>query len=1180
LAPNEGEQFSNSPSAVSHRQTAFGTIRYFGDYELLEEIARGGMGVVYKARQLSLNRLVAVKMILSGQLASRSEVQRFRTEAEAAAQLDHPNIVPIYEVGEHQGQHYFSMKLVDGPNLAQKLPRASGSRLPIRDSALLLAKVARAVHYAHQRGILHRDIKPTNILVDQRGEPQLTDFGLARLVEKESSLTQSAAVLGSANYMAPEQASGQVRQLTTATDVYGLGAVLYHMLTGCPPFAAETFVETIRQVVEHEPVPPSQVLRRLASELEITNGKSEIDKDLETISLRCLEKDPVRRYGSADALARDLERWSRHEPIEARPATPIERVIKWSRRKPSLAAAVAAFLLALVLGMAGVLWQWWRAERLADQERSLRGRAERAETVAKTQLAEALKQKKRADEEAATADAVNEFLQQDLLMQARADTQASEGITIDPNLTVRAAVDRAAERIGNRFTNMPLVEASIRMTLAHTYDSLGEWSGMRSEAQRALQLRKDILGAEHASTLDSMNCLAIALRGVGLFTEATTLDEQVLESRKRLLGPDHPSTLTTMNNLAVDYKAVGKLDLVLPLLDETLRWKKARLGPEHRDTIGTMGNLALAYRAVGKPDQALPLLEETFRQQKATLGPDHPHTLGTMANLAVAYEEVGKLDQALLLYEQTLKLQEATLGPEHPDTVHSMNNLAAAYKDAGRLDLAVPLAEQALKLRKAKLGPEHPSTLASMQNLAGVYKTTGRLDLAMPLLEQVLKMRQAKLGADHPDTLAAMDSLASAYGHAGKLDLAVPLFEQVIKMYQAKLGPDHPDTLNSMNNLAAVYKRAKQFDLALPLFEQTLKLRKAKLGPEHPDTFVSMNNLAAAHDAAGHLDQALSLYEETLNLQEAKLGPEHPGTLNTMNNLAGAYRAIGKLNQALPLLEELLKRRKARLGPEHHDTLSSMDILASAYKKSGKFDQALPLYEESLRLREAKLGPEHPSTLHSIYNLAAAYQAVGKFDRAVPLFERELAHRKAKLGREHPDTIQTLNDLARTYEAAGKPEGAEPLFRELLGIQERKFGSQSAQYAVAIARLGVNLLFQKKYDQAESLLRAELDAADKNQPNNWTTFNTRSTLGSALLGQHKLAEAETLLLSGYQGMKVREAHIPASFKGRLKQAVTRLVELYNAKGDTTHAVEWQKQLTELDSAQAKPQPSTGNQLKP
>jgi serine/threonine-protein kinase len=337
-----------SPSDIGNL-SALKQIRFFGDYELLDEIARGGMGVVFKARQVSLNRPVAVKMILAGPLAGRDFVERFRTEAEAAARLDHPNIVPIYEVGEEAGQHYFSMKLVEGGSLAECLAtRTRHSHSPL-DAAGLLAKVARAVHYAHQRGILHRDLKPGNILLDAEGKPYVTDFGLAKIAEKESGLTLTNAMLGTASYMAPEQAAGGAKDLTTSADVYSLGAILYELLTGRPPFCAATPLETMRQVVEKEPQRPS-------------GSNPIVDRDLETICLKCLEKEPSRRYGSAEAVAQDLERWLKNEPILARPASTVTRLRKWARRKPALAGLTAALAAVFVLGAAGVFWQWRDAQ--------------------------------------------------------------------------------------------------------------------------------------------------------------------------------------------------------------------------------------------------------------------------------------------------------------------------------------------------------------------------------------------------------------------------------------------------------------------------------------------------------------------------------------------------------------------------------------------------------------------------------------------------------------------------------------------------------------------------------------------------------------------------------------------------------------------------------------------------
>src|SRR3989454_165260 len=328
------------PASKKKASRAANMLGQLGDYELLEEIGRGGQGVVYRARQKSLSRIVALKVISLGQWSSTPHLRRFRRDAEAAASLEHPQIVPIYEIGERDGSCYFSMKFVEGGRLDEI---GKGELMSARRAAELLVKIARTVQFAHEHGILHRDIKPGNILVDKNGEPHLTDFGLARLIEQESTVTNSFDVLGTPSYMSPEQAAGHTKELTAAADVYSLGAVFYQMLTGEPPFAGGTTYETIRLVLETEPRNPR-------------TRSPKLDIDVATICLKCLEKNPANRYPTAKALAEDLERWLRHEPIQARRTRIFSRAGKWVRRNPAV-TTLAAVIVALAL-VVGTLW--WR----------------------------------------------------------------------------------------------------------------------------------------------------------------------------------------------------------------------------------------------------------------------------------------------------------------------------------------------------------------------------------------------------------------------------------------------------------------------------------------------------------------------------------------------------------------------------------------------------------------------------------------------------------------------------------------------------------------------------------------------------------------------------------------------------------------------------------------------------
>jgi WD40 repeat protein len=370
VAPGDQSTSDHEPGSTGEVAVpSLPRVRYFGDYEIIREIARGGMGVVYQARQVSLNRPVALKMILAGQLADEVDVRRFYTEAEAAANLDHPGIVPIYEVGQHEGQHYFSMGFVEGQSLSQ---RVAEGPLPSREAAALMVKVTLAIEYAHFRGVIHRDLKPGNILLDTNGQPRVTDFGLAKKLESDSGLTGSGQIMGTPSYMPPEQAGGNRGAVGPAADVYALGATLYALITGRPPFQASSAMDTVLMVVSEEPVPP----RRL---------NATVARDLETICLKCLEKEPAKRYASAAALTEDLHHYLAGEPIVARPVARLERAVKWAGRRPAIAGLLGLVALVIALGLGGVLWQWRAAVEARNEAQARERDAREAQAKEKVQ---------------------------------------------------------------------------------------------------------------------------------------------------------------------------------------------------------------------------------------------------------------------------------------------------------------------------------------------------------------------------------------------------------------------------------------------------------------------------------------------------------------------------------------------------------------------------------------------------------------------------------------------------------------------------------------------------------------------------------------------------------------------------------------------------------------------------
>ena len=699
-------------------QSATGPQRFFGDYEILGELARGGMGVVYRARQASLNRPVALKMIATGQLATPVQMQRFHLEAEAAARLDHPNIVPIYEIGEHQGQHFYSMKLIEGGSLARF---ASGFRVPGSEwneagkpnelgskLATLIACIARAVQYAHQRGVLHRDLKPTNILIDARDQPHIADFGLAKLFEEDSTLTQTAAILGTPAYMAPEMASGKAAEATTAADVYSLGAILYELLCGQPPFVAETVPALLRKIVEEEPVRPSvicksQLERNFKSEIQ--NPKSEIetspptlavptkvDRDLEVICLKCLEKEPAKRYASAAALAEELERWLRDEPIHARPATPAEKFRSWCRRKPALAGVSFALAVAVLGGLVVT-------NLLLLREKQARYRALAAEHEQSQLRARAEAEKETAKTEAAKSRQLAAFLRRTLR-----SVGPTAALGRDTAL-LRDLLDEAAGRIDQELTNQPAVEAELRDTIGRAYFDVGQYEKAASMQREALRLRREVLNSEPSELGQSLHAMAGALAAGGHLDEAEALNREEVALWKTMFDENDPKIAGSLNNLGDIAFRRRDWAQARRYFEEALSIYRKHTGSELHAGLHNLANALAMQSDLAGAEKLHREAIDLFRKEHSGA---HPTTALYLYNLGEVLRAQGKLREAETFLAESLAMRAGLLDERHPWLSDSLEKLAQLKYQQKQWKEAEDLYRKALSARR-KQWPKDPS---------------------------------------------------------------------------------------------------------------------------------------------------------------------------------------------------------------------------------------------------------------------------------------------------------------------------------------------------------------------------------------------------------------------------------------------------------------------------------------
>jgi eukaryotic-like serine/threonine-protein kinase len=694
-----------------------------GPYRLLDVIGRGGMGAVYLAERADgeVTQRLAIKLLPPG--AGDWLRERFLQERQIQASLTHPNIARMLDAGRlENGQPFLAMEYIQGQPID-----VFAADFTLRQKIMLFLKVCSAVAYLHRNLIVHRDLKPSNILVTEEGEPKLLDFGIAKMLDLATDATVTSMRMLTPDYASPEQVTGG--RISTATDIYSLGAVLYQLLTGKPAH-------------EFEDRSPEGVAR-IVSMREVTRPSRwspELKGDLEFILLKTLRKDPQERYATVEQLADDLQAFLEFRTVRARSGNAWYRTRRFVRRYWIPVTAAAVVFASLSVGL-----------YIANRERG------------------------RANEEAATAKAVSDFLQRDLLAQASTYNQSSPNIKPEPDLKVRTALDRAAARISGKFEKQPLVEAAIRQTIANAYKDLSLYQEAQMQLERALELRRRVQGDQHPDTLSVMSDLAEVYVFEGKFAPAQILDTKVLGIRRRVLGEADPATLDSMINLAEADQRLGQFAEAEPIASKALEISRRVLGKENYGTLDAMMVLAVVYVRQGKYAQAEALDTSLVEIEKRVLGDENPDTLRGLNNLAVVYNREGKFQRAEALRFQVLEIQRRVLGVEHSDTLVSMNNLAMTYVAERKYAQAEPIQKEALVLYRRVMGEEHPQTVTLMANLAHTYLLEARYAESEPLYAKVLEVRRRVLGPLHPDTVDTLTSFSELqlrehrYGNAERL---------------------------------------------------------------------------------------------------------------------------------------------------------------------------------------------------------------------------------------------------------------------------------------------------------------------------------------------------------------------------------------------------------------------------
>ena len=834
-----------------------------GRYKLLEQIGEGGFGVVFMAEQREpVRRKVALKIIKLG-MDTRQVVARFEAERQALAMMDHPNIAKVLDAGSTDtGRPYFVMELVRGTPITEYCDK---HQLTTKERLELVVQVCQAVQHAHSKGIIHRDLKPTNVLVtiaDGRPVPKVIDFGVAkatqnRLTEK-TLFTEFRQLIGTPQYMSPEQAESDGIDIDTRSDVYSLGVLLYELLTGTTPLDAKelrskAYAEMERMIREVEPPTPSTRLSTLgdAATAIAASRKTEPDKlgqllrgEVDWIVMRALEKNRSRRYETANALARDIERHLADDPVEACPPSVTYKLRKFVRKYRAPLRVAATIVLLLIAATIVSSWQAVRATRATAREAA---------------------QRKQADVVAALLESVFQ----------RLDPFAEQKGGPDIKAQLVGELDQVATDLERNYRGEPLVRARLRSVLGQTQLGLGEIAKAQALLESAVMEQRLYVGADDRQTLATSSHLARVYHLAGRTAQAMTLFEQVRNEQIKSLGADDPDTLATMCNLGRAYQDAGRTADAVHVLESAREQQIKKLGIGHHDTLDTQSTLAEAYWSAGRLGEATKLVQQVLDQRIRTIGREHPDTLDALSALATDYRHAGQTDKAIELFEQVRDQQTKRLPADHYKVLETLNDLALAYESAGRIADSIKLFEHVWDQQSKKLGPDHPETLIVLSNLAYACWSARRTSEAIRLLEQLIQLKTRKLGSEDTATLRSVHDLAIVYQEASKYPQAQPLWEKLVAWYST-----HPEglpyrslTIDILPRLIACDRGLGQLDRARETEQQLFALEQkfragleanltarsaeiANLGEGNPNLVTSVMARACLYLRLGRFEEA------------------------------------------------------------------------------------------------------------------------------------------------------------------------------------------------------------------------------------------------------------------------------------------------------------------------------------